>query len=91
MTNFLQKGEKEMKIFDIIDIIKKSLIFVCLLIFGILLLVLVNGMFNPYSYLYMSIEVVFAMISMMVVLLILALIVKYIGDIVIVALKSNRE
>jgi len=77
--------------FDIIDIIKKALIFICLLIFGILLLVLVNGMFNPYSYLFMSIEIVYAIISMMVVLLILALIVKYIGEIVIVALKSSRE
>ena len=80
-----------MKNFDIIDIIKKSLIFVCLLIFGILLLVVVNGMFNPYCDLFMDIEVVFAMISMMLVLLILAVMVYYIGEIVIVALKSNRE
>ena len=75
----------------IIDIIKKSLIFICLLIFGILLLVLVSGMFNPYSYLYLSIEVVFSMISMMILLLIFAIIAKYIGEIVIVALKSKRE
>jgi len=75
----------------IIDIIKKSLIFICLLIFGILLLVLVSSMFNPYSYLYLSIEVVFSMISMMILLLIFAIIAKYIGEIVIVALKSKRE
>jgi len=77
--------------FDIVDIIKKALIFICLLIFGILLLVLVTSMFNPYYFLYMSVEVVYSMITMMIIFLILATTVKYIGEIVIVALKSKRE
>jgi len=80
-----------MENFDIIDIIKKALIFICLLVFGILLLVLVTGMFNPLYYLYMSVEVAFSMITMMIILLILATTVKYIGEIVIVVLKSKRE
>ena len=75
----------------IIDIIKKSLIFICLLIFGILLLVLVSGMFNPYAPIMMSIEFFFATLNMLIIMLIFAIIAKYIGEIVIVALKSKRE
>ena len=77
--------------FDIIDIIKKALIFICLLIFGILLLVLVTSMFNPLYFISMGVEVIYSMITMMIILLILATTVKYIGEIVIVVLKSKRE
>ena len=80
-----------MKNFDIIDIIKKFLIFICLLIFGILLSVLVSVMFNPYSPIMLSIEFFFNILNMLIIMLILALVVKYIGEIVIVALKSKRE
>ncbi len=80
-----------MKNFDIIDIIKKFLIFICLLIVGILLLVLVSAMFNPYGPIMMSIEFFYATLNMLIIMLIFAIIAKYIGEIVIVALKSKRE
>jgi len=75
----------------IIDIIKKFLIFICLLIVGILLSVLVSAMFNPNDPIIMSIEFFYATLNMLIIMLIFAIIAKYIGEIVIVALKSKRE
>jgi len=75
----------------IIDIVKKAVIFVCLLIFGFIVLVLVSAMFNPYAPMMLSIEFFFNILNMLIMMLIFAITAKYIGEIVIVALKSKRE
>jgi len=73
----------------IVDIIKKFVIFICLSISLINIMTIVSIFFGPYSpTLIMSIT---NLITMIPVLLLIALTTKYIGEIVIVVLKSKRE
>ena len=73
----------------IVDIIKKFVIFICVSISLINLMTIFSIFFGPYSpLLIMSID---DLISMILFLLLIAVITKYIGEIVIVVLKSKRE
>ena len=71
----------------IIDIIKKFVIYVCLLISGFLILILISALYGPYI---PSYEILTTFPTLILTLLLIALSAKYIGDIVIVALKSKR-
>lgn len=73
----------------IIDIIKKTVIFFCVLVAGFLLLTLFTIMYGPYSPFLMTALTTFP--SLILTLLLGAVTAKYIGEIVIVALKSKRE
>lgn len=72
----------------VVDIIKKFVIFICLSISLVILLIIFSILFGPYSPLIMSIDDYFVMI---IVLMLVAVIAKYIGEIAIVVLKSKRE
>ena len=72
----------------IVDIIKKFVIFICLSVSLVILLILFSILFGPYSPLIMSID---DFIMMIIGLMLVAVIAKYIGEIVIVVLKSKRE
>jgi len=77
-----------MKNIAIVDIIKKLIIFICILIALILLIVFFSAMFGLYSPIDMNIGEFFVTILMF---LLIAVIAKYTGEIVIVVLKSKRE
>ena len=77
-----------MESFVKIDILKKFVIFICLSISLVLLLIIFSILFGPYSPLIMSIDDYFVMI---LVLMLVAVIAKYLGEIAIVVLKSKRE
>ena len=72
----------------IIDIIKKIVIFICILISGFLLLILISAIYGPYTP-YMEVLLTFP--GLILTLFLIAVSAKYIGDIVIVALTPDRE
>jgi len=77
-----------MESFVKVDILKKFVIFICLSISLVILLIIFSILFGPYSPLIMSIDDYFVMI---IVLMLVAVIAKYLGEIAIVVLKSKRE
>ena len=73
-----------------VDVIKKFVIFICLLIFVLITMDLVLSMFDPYGfyYLFMNIEDTIIILFLLIIVVVIA---KYVGDIVITALKSKNR
>ena len=72
----------------IIDIIKKFVIFICVSLSVITFMALFSAMYGPDSPSTMSFN---DYISTILTMALIAIVAKYIGDIVIAALKSKRE
>ena len=73
---------------EIVDIIKKFVIFICVSISLIISITLISALFGPLSPIILSFDDYIVIILVMV---LIAVIAKYLGDIAIVALKSKRE